>query len=227
MSFRAEDGPAAVGAALSASRDRVTARWSTRERVIPGYLELLPTYDATLARVGVRTRRNLRYYRRRAETDLGCVFLPQVQASREELLSFNSECMYGVAAKVAGWRYDSLKELSGPVFMGVKDREGRWLSMLGGRRYLNRSEILWQLNRDGLAAYSLGTVMRSYFIENEIGQGSRRLYAEGGTPHTIRFSFVPENLTDLIVVRQTLAAKAMQLIGAGGTSRLTTNSPTC
>jgi len=96
--------------------------------------------------------------------------------------------------------------------MGIQDREGRWLSTLGGRRYNDRSEILWQLNRDGFAADSLSTVMRSYFIEHEITHGSRRLYIECGTPHPIRLSFVPEDLTDLVVMRHTPMARAMEKI---------------
>ena len=214
MSFRASEqaesdaeiDPALLGLAPNG---KVAARWAQRERIIPGYLPLSNSVDGTLAAIGVRTRRNLRYYRRRAEAELGCVFLPRIDITRAEVLAFNRKCMYAVPAKVAGWRYDSLQGLKDPIFMGIKDREGRWLSVLGGRRYLDRSEILWQLNRDGLGAYSLGTVVRAYFIEHEIGQGSRRLYAEGGTPHSIRFSFVPEKLTDLILVRQSGAARAM------------------
>jgi hypothetical protein len=217
MSFRAGDGTG-HGTTIRppllevAEHGMEVARWVQRKRTIPGYLPLSATYDATLAKIGQRTRSNLRYYRRRAEADLGCVFLPQIKVTREEVLCFNRQCMYAVPASVAGWRYDSLNGLSEPVFMGIKDREGRWLSMLGGRRYGDRSEILWQMNRRGLAASSLGTVMRSYCIEHEIAHGSRRLYIEGGTPHPIKFSFIPEELTDLVVVRRTLTAKAMQMI---------------
>ncbi len=196
----------------TAADRRRRAHWAWRERTIPGYLPLSITFDATLAQVGPRTRRNLRYYRRRAETELGCVFVPRVEVSREQMLAFNRQCMYAVPEQVTGWRYDSLQELSQPVFMGMKDAQGRWLSMLGGRRYLDRSEILWQMNRDGLAGYSLGTAMRAYFIEHEIGHGSLRLYTEGGTPHSMRFSFVRENVTDLVMRRETLAAKAMQMM---------------
>jgi hypothetical protein len=96
--------------------------------------------------------------------------------------------------------------------MGMKDRNGEWLSLLGGRRYLERSEILWQMNRDGFAHYSLGTAMRTYFLEHEIEHGSRRMYTEGGTPHSMRFSFVEENLVDLAVRRNTVAAKVMQMV---------------
>jgi hypothetical protein len=185
------------------------ARWATRERTIPGYLPLEITFDATLAHIGQRTRSNLRYYRRRAEKQLGCTFLPEINITREELMEFNKQCMYAVPASVAGWRYDSLKELSVPLLMGLKDGQGRWLSMLGGRRYGGRSEILWQLNRDGFAIESLSTVMRSYFIEHEIGQGSTRLYIEGGTPQPIRFSFVQETLIDLAVVRRSALGRMM------------------
>jgi hypothetical protein len=195
-----------------AGHGKSVARWARRDRTIPGYLPLSMSFDATLAKIGQRTRSNLRYYRRRAERELGCVFLPQVEISREEMLIFNNECMFAVPAEVAGWRYGALKELSDPILMGIQDREGRWLSILGGRRYLDRSELLWQLNREGLAANSLSTVMRSYFIEHEIAHGSRRFYIEGGTEHPIGLSFVPESLTDLVVVRRTLAAKAMRMI---------------
>jgi hypothetical protein len=216
MSFRTEEGsPAAATEPLLLSvggKSRPVARWALRDRTIPGYLPLAETFDATMAMVGQRTRRNLRYYRRRAEADLGCVFLPDIEVTREEVLGFNRQCMFAVPSEVAGWRYDSLRELSRPVFMGLKDRDGRWLSMLGGRRYLDRSEILWQMNRDGLPAYSLGTAMRAYFIEHEIAHGSRRLYTEGGTPHSMKFSFTPEKLTDLVVVRRTLQAKLMQMV---------------
>ena len=217
MSFRSAEGkedPATVSPPLLevAENGTAVARWALRERTIHGYLPLSKTFDATLARIGQRTRSNLRYYRRRAEADLGCVFLPQVEVTREEALRFNRQCMYAVPAAVAGWRYDSLKELKEPVFMGIKDREGRWLSMLGGRRYGDhRSEILWQMNRRGHATSSLGTVMRSYYIEHEIAHGSRRMYIEGGTPHPIKFSFVPEELTDLVVMRRTLTATAIRM----------------
>jgi hypothetical protein len=217
MSYRAADEPESSTAIRPPllevlEHGKVVGRWAQRERTIPGYLPLSRSFDATLAKIGQRTRSNLRYYRRRAEADMGCVFLPQIEATREDVLRFNRKCMYAVSAEVAGWRYDSLKELKEPVFMGIKDGDGHWLSMLGGRRHGDRSEILWQMNRSGLATSSLGTVMRSYYIEHEIAHGSRRMYIEGGTPHPIKYSFVPEDLTDLVVMRRTLTAKAMQMI---------------
>jgi len=179
-------------------------RWARREREVMEYLPLAATYDGTLAGIGQRTRRNMRYYRRQAEAQLGCVFVPEVKIAEPEFLAFNRTCMYAVPAQVAAWRYRSLGDLSEPLLMGTRDKEGRWLSLLGGRRRRDGAEILWQMNRDGLANYSLGVVMRSYFIEHEIGAGMRRLYMDGGTAHPIRFSFVKEKVNDLVVLRRSL-----------------------
>ena len=44
--------------------------------------------------------------------------------------------------------------------------------------------------------------MRSYFMEHEIAHGMTKLYMEGGTAHPMRFSFVNDKVTDLVVVRR-------------------------
>jgi hypothetical protein len=184
------------------SSNEKNARWAWRERDTPDCLPLEETFDGTLAKIGTRTRRNMRYYRKRAEAELGCLFLPTVQIDKREFLDFNRDCMYAVPTRVASWRYHSLKYLEKPLFMGIKDRHGRSLSLLGGRRHHDGTEILWQMNRSGLSAYSLSIVMRSYFIEHEIAHGMTKLYMEGGTAHPMRFSFVNDKVTDLVVVRR-------------------------
>ena len=189
---------------------RTTGDWTKREREIPGYLPLKESYDATLAGVGVKTRRNLRYYRRRAEAELGCVLVTDVKITDAELKSLNQQSMYPVADSVALWRFRIMLDLMEPVILGVKDKNGRWLSLLGGRRHDGRMEILWQMNRAGLNAYSLSTVMRSYCIEEEVTRGTKRLYLEGGTPHSLHHSFVREELVDLVVMRRSWVAKAMR-----------------
>ena len=186
----------------SSAGENKTARWVRRERDVPGYLLLESTFDATLAKIGQRTRSNLRYYRRRAEKQLGCTFLPAVTMDEAEYLAFNRDCMYAVPAKVATWRYKALSELSTPLFMGVKDKDGRWLCLVGGRRNGTKTEILWQMNRNGLSVYSLSIVMRSYFLEHEISQGMVRLDIEGGTAHPMRYSFVLNKITDLVFLRR-------------------------
>jgi hypothetical protein len=191
---------------------RITAKWAWRERVIPAYLALEESYDATLAKLGSKTRRNLRYYQRKAEAQLGCTLVAEVEIGREEFLAFNRECMYPVRDYVAMWRYDTQKTLSEPVLMGMKDKEGRWLGILGGRRHKDRMEVLWQMNRAGLSTYSLSTVMRAYCMENEIRRRMKRLYFEGGTGHSLNHSFVKEELMDLVVVRRSMLAKWMKML---------------
>jgi hypothetical protein len=186
---------------VSAANDKTT-RWAWRERETADYLLLENTFEATLAKIGQRTRRNIRYYRKRAEAELGCKFVSAVQIDRREFLAFNRDCMYAVSTKIASWRYDSLKNIGTPLFMGIKDRDGRWLSLLGGRRHHAVTEILWQMNRDGLSVYSLSLVMRAYFMEHEISHGMTRLYMEGGTAHPMRYSFVNDKVTDLVAMRR-------------------------
>ncbi len=184
----------------------VASRWAHREREIADYLPLESTYDGTLANIRPKTRTNMRSFRRRAEKELGCTFVPAVEIGKKEFLAFSRIAMYAVPDRLAAWRYDILKELSAPLFMGMRDRDGKWLSLIGGRRFNANSEILWQMNRDGLERYSLSLVMRGYFIEHEIAAGARRFYLEGGTSHPISHSFVTDKLIDLAVVRRSPAA---------------------
>jgi hypothetical protein len=59
------------------------------------------------------------------------------------------------------------------------------------------------MNRYDLKSYSLSTVMRSFVIEHEILYGTKRLYFEGGTNHSMSHSFVHKRCTELLILRQT------------------------
>jgi hypothetical protein len=191
---------------------RITADWAWRERQIAAYLPLENGYEATLATLGRKTRVNMRYYRRRAEAQLGCRFIPEVMLTPEDFVQFNRECMYRVSDRVALWRLKTMQDLREPVLMGMKDSDGRWLALLGGRRYRDRTEVLWQVNRDGYSTHSLSSVMRSHCIEHEIERGMKRLYFEGGTAHSISHAFVREELVDLVAVRRSPVAWVMKKV---------------
>ncbi len=186
------------------------ARWSLHGRDVPLYLRLEATTDKTLAGIGQRTRSNLRYYRRRSERDLGCVFVPDAQISDEEFLRFSKLCKYAVPDELAKWRLQSLGLIQRPFLHGLRNRDGEWLAVVAGRRLSNGVEIDWQCNRADLPEYSLSTVVRAYLIEHEVGLGSRRLYIEGGTPNPIQHSFATEQASDLVVVRRTLYTRAIR-----------------
>lgn len=176
-------------------------RWALRSRSAPTYLQLCQTMDETLAGLGQKTRSNMRYYRRKAEKEFGCTHVPIVKAPVKELLQFNQQCMYAVPEKTLRWRLQVLQALAQPFLMGMKDQDGRWLSILAGRRFGATSEILWQLNRDGYSNHSFSTVMRSYCMEHEISRGAQRLQVEGGTFHSMRNSFEEEEIIDMVVTR--------------------------
>ncbi len=175
--------------------------WALRHRQMPAYLPLQPTLDSTMAGLGHKTRSNMRYYRRRAEKELGCTFVSRVEATPDEMLRFNNECMYPIDTSTLQWRMRVLYALQAPFLVGLKDREGQWLSVLAGRRFGDTAEILWQMNRAGFPSHSLGTVMRSYCMEHELEHGAKRLQVEGGTFHSMHHSFVKEDILDLVVVR--------------------------
>ena len=205
LSF-AERSDGAVGCGEPRIESPIAARWATRTRRVPDFLELRASFDETLASIGQRTRSNMRYYRRRAERELGCIFEPEATITESELLTFNRECMYAVPNRTAVWRLRTLHKLSERVLMALRDRDGRLLSLIGGRRLGTSTELLWQMNRDDLPQSSLSLVLRSYMIEHEIARGAKRFYVEGGSGHPIRHSFQHSNMIDLIVRRESSRA---------------------
>jgi hypothetical protein len=194
---------------------KVTGQWTWRERSIPGYLPLAPTYNETLMQLGHKTRHNLRYYRGRAERELGCRGIVDCSnISMQEYLALNRESMFAVPDKVAAWRLDVMKNLNDPVMVGMRDRDGKLLAMMGGRRFMDRMEILWQMNLCGMRHHSLSTVMRSYCMEAEVARGTKRLYIEGGTKHSMHHGFVKEELVDLVVMRRSPLMKVLKKVAA-------------
>ena len=187
-------------------------RTMRRTRWTPRYLELKRTLDETLSQLGKHTRRNLRYYRRRVEADFGAQFVPEVEISLEDFLELNRNSTNPAAEDVARWRYSLQRADARGLTMlaGLRAEDGRWLSLIGGRRYAQTTEIDWQLNVAGLPRYSLSTVMRNYVLEHEALRGTRRLAFEGGTPHPMRFAFTNAMTADILAVRR-MSARAWLL----------------
>ncbi|MFN2977131.1 GNAT family N-acetyltransferase [Terriglobus aquaticus] len=179
-------------------------RWAVRNRQQPSHLDLSDTYEGTLARLGQKTRANLRYYRRRAESELRCRFLPDLNIKAEDLADFNRDSSFPLPERVLRWRLAVQSKLRSPYLMGLQDGDGRWLSVIAGRRYGDSTEILWQLNRSGLQRHSIVTAMRSFHLEHEIARGTKRFYVEGGTNHSMQHSFESAAATDIIMIRNRL-----------------------
>ncbi len=191
-----------------------SAAWrvATQRRMIRAFLPLEATYDATLSKLGQHTRRNMRAFRRKAETQLGTVFVPEARLSRFEFRAFNRASTYAVPDAVAAWRYDAITTVSGGFFSGVRDRNGGWLALAGGRRHHDTVEVDWQMNRDDLPALSLGTVLRAYLLEHEVARGTKVLFFEGGTPHAMRLSFHFSMVRDLVVGKPLPGTRHLQRV---------------
>ena len=86
-----------MGPAVEQAGARI--EWEQTTKRMDLYLPLAESLDATLATLGKHTRRNLRYYRRKAEERMGCVFVPEVEMGRGEFLELNR----GVFVPGAGW----------------------------------------------------------------------------------------------------------------------------
>lgn len=201
LSFRSTGMTAAICEELT--RESSGTSWLFHQREVPDYLELQPGYDATLATIGKRTRTHMRYYRRRAESELGCRFDPELEMNERELIAFNWQCMYPVPQQVLTWRLRALRQFERPVLMALRGADGQLLSVLAARRFGQDSDVLWQMNRAGLEGHSLCLVMRTYFIEEEIRCGTQRLYFDGGSSNSLLHSFARGVVTEFGAMRHT------------------------
>ena len=71
--------------------------------------------------------------------------------------------------------------------MGLKHRNGEWLSVIGGVYRPGAGVLLLQLNRDReFPRDSLSMVLRGYLIESLIQQGMREFIVWAGQPRPYR-----------------------------------------
>jgi hypothetical protein len=152
-------------------------------------LKLGDTFAATLARFGSHTRRNLRYYRRRAEKELQASFNPQLTfaESDQALRELRERSFQPFEKSLAEWqKMDGLlRTRPGYFAMGLQANE-KWLSYLVGMRAGASTYVLLQMNHNGYARYSLSTVLRSYFFEHEISLGQEEIKFVNGTCATFQ-----------------------------------------
>jgi hypothetical protein len=163
-----------------ASQATIEARSMDREhRII-----LSGTLAETLGRFGSHTRRNLRYYRRRAETELKVSFEPQLTSEESDraLDQLETRCFQPQQVSMAEWRKMDklLRTQTGYFAIGLR-MEGAWISYLAGIRAGDKTYVLLQINHNQFPRYSLSTVLRSYFFEREIELGQKEIKFVNGT----------------------------------------------
>lgn len=190
---------------------RHAATWASARRPLAMTLLLQPTVKATLAKLGKSTRFNLGYYRRRLNAVEPCEFIPNVCGliQEHELEALNRASLNPVASADFRLQYESACNLPGGFMLGLRNPQGKWLSLIGGWRQGNVTVLHWQMNASGYEKLSVGTAMRSYFLEHEVERGAKKLIYYGGTPHSMGNSFEQEEVTDLIVRRRSLRSNIL------------------
>jgi hypothetical protein len=205
-------------AANSTSRQspvpRHDIRWGWRTRPVAMTLALEPTMQATLAKLGKATRFNLGYYRRRLEAAVPCEFIADARGllQQPELERLNAGSLNPVPLKTFQQQYESSCRLPGGFLLGLRSDSGQWLSLIGGWRQDRVTVLYWQMNTAGYEKLSIGTAMRSYFLEHEVKHGATTLIVYGGTSHSMSNSFLREEVTDLMVKRRSLRSAAVQAV---------------
>lgn len=183
-----------------------------RQRSVGRMLTLAPNYEEMLSNLGRLTRRNFRYYRRRLASRVQLNFVADARAelSFGQFMRLNSGSRNPVRSERELWlRWRNACRGEGGFLQGLRLADGKWLALLGGWRHETTTVLHWQLNGAGYERDSIGIVMRSFFLEHEIGLGARKLLMYGGTPHSIRYSFDQDVITDLFLCR--LSARSLML----------------
>jgi hypothetical protein len=143
------------------------------------HLPLADSYDRFLSRLGSTTRHNFRYYRRRFEAS-GHRFIDRLSLHelRSAALALASKSKF-----VTSWRQLEIENglnmvgaSSRPLAMGLKHRNGEWLSVIGGWYRPRGGVLCFQSNNDcDFGPDSLSIVLRAYLIESLIGQSLEEL----------------------------------------------------
>lgn len=196
LSYVGEDSPSRL-----AGLAQTSLRWASRVRNSAGYIPMEQDLEGTLSKLGKRTRRNLRYYRKLAEAELGAFLVVSPAISPQEFLDFNRATDYAVPDEQARARFAKLQQNPAPLFLGLRSAQGEWLSLIGGYFKGPDAMVEWQLNRSDLAPYSLCTTMRAHLLEYVVGRHCRRAYFIGGTTHSMMNSMTHERIVDVVVSR--------------------------
>ena len=173
----------------------------SQTRTLRRTFRLASTYHDTLACLGAHTRRNFRRYRRKLEECYSAEFLSTVDLGGEEFLRFSNTCSHPIAEEVSRWRNSQYGKAPGTFMVGLRAKNGSWLSLLGGRRHGTLTRVDWQMNLVELKGHSVVNAMRSWLIEHEIALGMHSLGFERGTMHSSSNVFTSELVSDVVVSR--------------------------
>ena len=179
------------------------------ERTVQHRLVLSETYEEMLASFGLRTRRSLRTKRRQLENNLQPDFFPGIAAEEAfEAMSFLRAKSSMPARSV--WYFEGLRKMlhtrEDAFAMGLRSKDGTWLSVLSGWRRNGTTYIDVQLNHSAFMRESLSAVMRAFLLEYEISIGQKYIVFVGGCSALLeRYCSPQEAFADVVVTRSSVS----------------------
>jgi hypothetical protein len=150
--------------------------------IIPGdRLKLASSYAGFLAGLGKHTRRNIRYYARRAAV-AGIQFDPDVSEAEytRAVRRLSASAEFPIAERRLARDLRLMHTYHGDRF-ALRDSAGAIVAVLCGFSSNGRFYLLSQVNDARLAGFSLSLVLRGFTIEHLIARGVRELQFMGGT----------------------------------------------
>jgi hypothetical protein len=181
---------------------------------IPGdRMTLCSSFDEFLGTLGKHTRRNVRYYTRKAKA-AGIEFVPFLTKAEYAagVVRLNEGATFPAEP---AWleRDERLLELHhGGRRLGLRGPDGNLVAELCGFTHGNRFHVLRQLNDVNFERLSLSTVLRGYAVEHLIGSGHTELQFMGGTSLSFGRFCVPQVYRSIFVDKRrgvTAAAKRL------------------
>ncbi len=173
-------------------------------RTVQDTLPLQASAEATLQRLGKRTRTHMRAARRRFDLHFPAELVDATEelarADDAALRDLNAGSMDVIQQGEFDHQVRSLCRAPGGFAIGLV-LEGRFISLAGGWRHGAATWIEWQCNSRGFEKFSLGSVLRTYLFEEEVRRGCTHLHFHGGTSHSMVHGFVRTQVVDLLALR--------------------------
>ena len=174
-------GPELAAVRMMAASNRFDVHFSRAKD--HASLSLPGTYEELLMSFGSTTRHNFRYYRRRFET-AGHVYLENLSLNelRSAALYLQRKCSRPSRPHAIERVVRMAGTVERPLAVGLKHRNGEWLSIICGVYTSAAGILLLQLNNDrNFPRDSLSVVLRAYLIESLIRQHMKEFIIWAGT----------------------------------------------
>jgi hypothetical protein len=145
------------------------------------WLRLAPTYEEFLTRLGSHTRRNLRYYRRKAEAQ-GYTYVPSVSAEEYHaaISRLNDVADYPTDPGRDERDERFFGQFPQHLLVGLRGPDGQFVSIIGAVQSGEHLHVLTQLNDESLRKLSISLVLRGYLIEQLIREGFTSVHFVNG-----------------------------------------------